>query len=223
MNGFIRSGFIGSGSIASGSIGHKLARMLLFLCSACLLQACDSPKLATLGSADVVVAFGDSLTAGVGASRGNSYPSVLARLSGLTVVNAGVSGETTHEGLLRLPKVIEEHNPRLLILLEGGNDILRNKSFAQVEKNLDRMIQLALDRGIQVVLIGVPEKNLFSSSAPFYRALAEKHDLVFDANLIAGLMRSPSKKSDAIHFNDEGYALMAEGIYELLSDHGAIN
>ena len=198
-------------------------RTYLIALLAFVLIGCDSPRLNPLSGNDVVLAFGDSLTVGVGTIEENSYPRVLGEISGVNVVGSGVSGETTSEGLVRLPEVIREYNPSLLVLLEGGNDILQNVDYSLIERNLDRMIQIALDQGIQVVLIGVPEKSLFSSSAPFYRDLAEKHDLVFDSDLVSDLMRSPSKKSDSIHFNEEGYADLAEGIYDLLSSHGAIN
>lgn len=198
-------------------------RLLFISCLASLLIACGSDKLTPLSTGDVIVAFGDSLTQGVGTQHETSYPSVLANLSGLKVINAGISGETTNEGLLRLPSVIEAHKPRLLILLEGGNDILRNKSAKSIQQNLDSMITIALDKGIQVVLIGVPEKSLFSNSAPLYNDLAEKYDLVFDSSIIASLLRSPSKKSDSVHFNTEGYTELAERIYALLLDNGALN
>lgn len=201
----------------------KTLRLFLVTCLVFLFAGCDSPKLNSLSSGDVIVAFGDSLTAGIGTDKANSYPSALARLSGLEVVNAGVSGETTNEGLVRLPKVIEKHNPDLIILLEGGNDILRNRDYQRIERNLDQMIQVVLEQDIQVVLIGIPEKSLFSDSAPFYSELAEKYNLVFEPSLIADLMRSPSKKSDSIHFNKEGYAEMAESIYTLLSKNGALD
>ncbi len=201
----------------------KEIRIFLIACSFFILAACGSPKLDPLGSGDVIVAFGDSLTAGVGTDKENSYPSKLAELSGFKVVNSGVSGETTSQGLLRFPQVIEQHDPSLIILLEGGNDILKNKNYSEIERNLEAMIKMALDAGIQVVLIGVPEKKLLSNSAPFYSELAKKYDLVVDSNLIGGLMRSPSKKSDPIHFNEKGYAEMAEGIYALLSKNGAFN
>lgn len=199
------------------------SRLLLVICFAFTLVGCGGPKLNALGADDVIVAFGDSLTAGVGTSLENSYPSVLADLSGINVVNAGVSGETTSEGLVRLPEVLAEHNPSLLILLEGGNDILQNQNSSRIQQNLERMVQIAFDRGVPVVLIGVPEKSLFSNAAPFYRDLAEKYDLVFDEGVVASLMRSPSKKSDAVHFNAEGYADMAAEIYALLSNNGAFN
>lgn len=197
-------------------------KIIITILLALTLSACDTPKLNKLSNQDVIVAFGDSLTMGVGTEEEFSYPSVLAELSGIEVINEGISGETTSEGLERLPDVLDEYNPSLLILIEGGNDILRNKDYNQIKNNLDQMIQLTLARGTQVVLIGVPEKRLFSNTAPFYEALAEKYDLVFDDSLIGGLMRSPSKKSDPIHFNAEGYYSMAEEILNILSDNGAI-
>ena len=196
---------------------------VILVLAALFLVGCSSSKLDPLESGDVIVAFGDSLTLGVGTHSENSYPSVLAGLSGFEVINAGVSGETTSEGLKRLPQVLDEYSPSLLILLEGGNDILRNKPYDQIESNLDSMISEAKSRGVQVVLIGVPEKKLFSSSAPFYKRLAEKHDLVFESKLVGGLMRSPSKKSDTVHFNKAGYAHMAEAINDLLLENGAFN
>ena len=202
---------------------HHVKKIVFISFLALVVTACDSSKLKELNKNDVIVAFGDSLTEGVGTVQEHSYPSILAKLSGLNVINAGVSGETTGEGLLRLPEVIERYQPSLLILLEGGNDILRNKSATTIQKNLDSMITIALEKGIQVVLIGVPEKRLFSSSAPLYENLAEKYDLVFDSHLIASLMRNPSLKSDSVHFNKEGYATLAEGIYALLADNGALN
>ena len=200
---------------------HRKIRIHLTVFIVALLVACGESKLRELNSGDVVVAFGDSLTSGVGVSEHYSYPSVLSELSGFKIVNSGVSGETTKEGLKRLPTVIEEHKPSLIILLEGGNDILQNKNYEGIENNLSEMIQLILDQDIEVLLVGVPEKRLFSSSAPFYKELAEKYDLIYLPKLIGRIMRTPSLKSDAVHFNNEGYKEMAEGIYDSLSKNGA--
>ena len=198
-----------------------IIRLQVF-CIVLFLAGCGPSKLEPLSSDSVILAFGDSLTAGVGTEKVYSYPSVLERLSGITVINAGISGETTAEGLRRFSSVLNQHSPDLLILIEGGNDILRNNNKAETKQNLEQMIQLAMARNIQVVLLGVPEKSLFSSSASFYTELAEKYDLVFDGQIIGSLMRSPSKKSDAVHFNREGYYEMAQTIYDLLQDNGAL-
>jgi len=186
------------------------------------LIGCSSPKLDLIESDGVILAFGDSLTVGVGTTRQNSYPSVLGDLSGLNIINSGVSGETSDIGLKRLPNELDRVFPDLLIIIEGGNDILQNRGHSEIKKNIAAMIELAKNRGVPVVLIGIPEKNLFSSSAPFYKELADQYQLVFDDSLISSLQRSPQLKSDYIHFNKEGYRKMAEAVYELLQDNGAL-
>jgi len=197
---------------------HGLLMALVALC----LQACGRVELNPLPEDGVILAFGDSLTVGVGAEKSESYPSILSSLCGCEVVNAGVSGELTSEGLKRLDKLLVNSRVDLLILLEGGNDILRNKNLVQTKQNLAQMIQLAKAYAIEVVLIGVPEKKLFSDSAPLYQELAEEYQLVFEEALIADLLAQPKYKSDAIHFNAKGYRVMAESIYELLVNHGAL-
>lgn len=195
----------------------KVATIFLFV-----LTACSSSKLEPLGLKGTILAFGDSLTVGVGTDIESSYPSVLAELSGLEVVNSGISGETSSEGLKRLPRELDRIKPDLLILIEGGNDILRNINSSVIKENLKQMIELSKKRGIPVVLIGIPEKSLFSNSAPFYAELADEHDLVFESRLIGDLQRSPSLKSDRVHFNKLGYRKMGESIYGLLKENGAL-
>jgi lysophospholipase L1-like esterase len=203
-------------------LGLKTSLSGLIVCLL-LLQACsDSNSLTTIPQDGVILAFGDSLTVGVGTSDAYSYPTVLAQLSGRKVVAAGVSGEETTQGLTRLPLVMDEVNPNLLILLQGGNDILRNKNLHNTKQNLAAMIELAQARSIQVVLIGVPEKKIFSDVAPLYEELAEQYGLVFADDLLSGLLRDNEYKSDAVHLNQQGYRVMAESIHQLLVKHGAL-
>ncbi|WP_223670611.1 GDSL-type esterase/lipase family protein [Kangiella shandongensis] len=188
-----------------------------------LVGSCGSDNsLAPLSANDVVVAFGDSLTDGVGASKGKSYPEILASLTGLNVVNEGVSGETTIEGLQRLPSVLQKHQPKLVILMEGGNDILRNMSKAQAKKNLAQMIQKIRQSGAQVVMLGIPEKKLFSDSADFYDELASEFQLVYDGEIMSDLLKKRSYKSDSIHLNNAGYRQLANHIKSILEEQGAL-
>ena len=186
------------------------------------LTGCNSPELDKLPADAVILAFGDSLTAGVGTAPDKSYPAVLASITGRQVINRGISGEETAQGLSRLPEVLADTQPDLVILIEGGNDILRNRPAADIKQNLAQMITLMQQRDIPVVLLGMPEKKLFSSSAALYQQLADDYQLVYDNNLISELLRNRASKSDPVHFNAQGYQQMAEGIHQLLRDNGAL-
>jgi len=199
---------------------NKIVFVLLFGLS---LYACsDSIVLSPLSSSGVILAFGDSLTVGVGVSEKNSYPAVLEQLSQRRVVSAGVSGEETQQGLVRLSGELDRVQPDLVVLLEGGNDILRNKKLQNTKQNLADMIELIQSRGINVLLVGVPEKKLFSSVAPIYKQLAEEYGVVCVRDALSDLLRNNEYKSDAVHLNEQGYRVLAESIHEKLVKHGAL-
>jgi lysophospholipase L1-like esterase len=191
---------------------------------ALMLAACGSaqPKLPKLAPADVVLAFGDSLTYGTGASEQESYPVVLSGLIGRKVVGMGVPGDVTAGGLERLPAALDETNPRLLLLCMGGNDMLRKQDLAQTDANLRAMIKLARDRGISVVLIAVPQPGIFSNNAPFYAAIARDTGVPLEDGILRHLLYKEEFKADPIHPNALGYRKMAEAIAELLRNTGAI-
>lgn len=108
----------------------------------------DVPRITPLSQSDVIVAFGDSLTFGTGAAPAESYPEVLSKLAGRTVVNAGVPGEQTSGGLRRLEETLAEHRPKLLLLCLGGNDMLRKVDAAVTEGNLRQMVFAARNQGV---------------------------------------------------------------------------
>jgi lysophospholipase L1-like esterase len=202
-------------------IPHWLAGTIVLL----FLAACDSgpPKLAKLPADGVVLAFGDSLTYGSGAGAEASYPAVLQELIGRRVVRAGVPGEVSAQGLARLPGAIAAVQPDLLILIHGGNDLLRRKSPKSIAANLRAMVRLARERGVAVVLIGVPNLGLIlGRSAGFYQDLAEELDLYYDGETLPEILKQPALKSDAIHPNAKGYRRLAEAVAELLRRSGAI-
>ncbi|ABM00833.1 GDSL-type esterase/lipase family protein [Shewanella amazonensis] len=185
------------------------------------LSACGGPRLPFLGENARILAFGDSLTFGIGASDGMDYPAHLSRLCDCDVINAGVSGETTTEGLARLAELLDETQPDLLILLEGGNDILRNQDKAQLKRNLEAMIREAQGRQVPVLLIAVPDRKVFLSPLPLYQELAEQFSLPLLEDTLPQLLSQSAMKSDTVHLNDAGYQLLAEEIYQLASESGA--
>jgi lysophospholipase L1-like esterase len=182
----------------------------------------NDPKLQLLADDAVILAFGDSLTYGTGAAKGDSYPSVLANLTGLKVINKGIAGEQTAQGLKRLPAVLDETNPDLVILCHGGNDILRRSSKDQARQNLEAMIGLIRASGAQVLLLGVPDFGLFLTAADFIDQAAENTQVAYIPELLPDLQGNRSIKSDNVHFNAEGYAQLAQGIHQSLLNVGGL-
>lgn len=190
-----------------------------------LLIACSEPSktLTKLSDDAVILAFGDSLTYGTGASPGHNYPGILAGLAAREVINEGVPGEISGDGLKRLPALLDQYQPELLILIHGGNDMLRNIPNEQTADNLDRMIAEANSRHIEVVMLGVPKFNLLAlNSADFYQNVAETRQILMDLNTLPEILGDKSLKSDMIHPNDAGYQLMANNIFNLLKQAGAL-
>ena len=215
-NGFPRASGRGARYRAAG------AALLTLLCVA-LLTACDSgPRLPRLASDAVILAFGDSLTRGNGVAEADSYPAVLQRLSGRRVINAGVSGELSAQGLQRLPALLQRYRPSLLVLCHGGNDMLQRKDINRMAENVRRMIRLAQARHIPVLLLGVPRPGLLLSAASVYGEVAESTGVLYLADLVPEILRDRSLKSDTVHPNGNGYRRMAETVYAALQKSGAL-
>ena len=201
----------------------RLIRILAIALLLCATACSDAPpQLPPLGADDVVLAFGDSITYGTGAGPDESYPEVLAQLIGRRVVSAGVPGEITANGLQRLPDVLDEVKPKILLLCLGGNDMLRKVEPVATESNLRTMVRLARDRGIAVVLIAVPKPTLFGGNASFYQAIAREDDLHLESRILKEILFDNEFKADPIHPNAKGYRRMAEAIAELLRNAGAV-
>jgi len=199
--------------------GGRLAAALLALA----LAACgERPKLEHLASDAVVLAFGDSLTYGTGATEDESYPAQLERLIGRRVVRAGVPGEVTAQALERLPQALDEHSPRLLLLCIGGNDFLQRLGTAQAEANVRAMVKLARSRGVDIVLIGTPEPGLTLAPPAFFAAIAADFRLPYEDAAMTQVLRDNALKSDPIHPNARGYRVIAERLAERLKQSGAI-
>jgi acyl-CoA thioesterase I len=198
----------------------------------------------------VILAFGDSLTYGTGAAPGESYPAVLEGLVGRRVVNEGIPGEITSEGLERLPEVLKREKPALLILCHGANDLLRFLDKRQMVSNLRDMIRLARDKGTAVVLVAVPllsitlspeplnleivtEKGasvritipspgITLSPAPLYREIATEMKIPIEEEALSRVLSDGLLKSDLIHPNAAGYRKLAASIADLLRKSGAV-
>ncbi len=202
---------------------HLVKALGLALLCCLAVTACDqTPAIAPLGDNAVILAFGDSLTFGTGAKKEQAYPAQLQSLISRTVINAGIPGEVSNTGLRRLPALLKRHQPDLIIICHGGNDILRRQNLQQTRNNIQQMIDMSQSHGTQVVLVGVPEFGIFLSSAEFYTELAEVNRLPIENTVLSDVLKVASYKSDQIHPNAEGYGVMARRLAQLLKNSDAI-
>lgn len=198
-------------------VENMLKKLLILACVPFLLLACDSkPKFSPLQAQSNVVVLGDSLTYGTGAKEGEDYVTLLASSTGWNVVNAGVPGNKSSDGLARLPDLLAEHDNGeqkidLLVVELGGNDFLKQVPETETVRNLQAILMQAKIKRIQTVLLAIPEFSPVGaafgnlSDHPLYEALAEETNTPLVENVFSEVLSKNALKSDAIHPNAEGY------------------
>jgi len=157
-----------------------------------------------------VIAFGDSLSAGYGAGAGEDYPTQLSQRLRVPIVNAGVSGDTTESALARLDADVLARDPRIVIVGLGGNDYLRGVPIESTEANLRRIVRQIHGAGAMVVLLAFRFPSLNANYEPMYERVAKEERCLLVSRVLRGILTDSSLKSDAIHPNARGYALMAD-------------
>ena len=189
------------------------------------LNGCGSkPAQSVLPAGSTVIALGDSLTYGYGASDDTAYPRVLAELSKWTVINAGVNGDTSADVLNRV-ETITKQNPNLVLLGVGGNDVLQRMAPDTTRSNIIATIDTLQSKNIDVVLIAEPHLStsaLFgkASDNPLYEDIAEAKGIPLYSDGWSNILSDDALKSDRIHANAAGYRQFAEGLYDYLKEEG---
>ena len=167
-----------------------------------------------------ILAFGDSITYGYNVNSDKNYPSVLSNLLQSEVINAGVNGELTKDGLERLPKLLKKYKPQILILCEGGNDLIRSKKMSDIKENLSKMIELAQKQKIFVVLIGVPYlEYLTYQTADIYNELAAQYNIPIENKALEQILNDKSLKVDEVHPNAKGYEILSNALANLITEN----
>ena len=196
--------------------GGVVATSLLAAIAGCGRKQAARAQLVPAGS--TVLALGDSLTYGTGASPETAYPTVLAELSGWNVVNAGVSGNTSAQALERLPGLLAEHQPKLVIVSIGGNDFLRQLPEADTRANIIAICRQALGSGAQVLLVAVPKVSLAAalgqmSDHPLYADIAAELNVPLQREGWSKVLGDSKLRSDAVHANAQGYVQFAHSLH----------
>ena len=198
-------------------------RQFLLYTALATLTACSSQaKHARIAKNSTVVALGDSLTEGFGASV--AYPTVLQQLTGWNVVNHGVAGNTSADIINRLSESLSL-NPKLILFGIGGNDFLRKVDENETKNNIIKTIQQIKNNHIPVVLIAEPHftvSALFGSfkDHPMYEEIARQENIPLFGDLWSEVLSDKSLKSDQIHANDAGYRYFAEKLVQFLKQQG---
>ena len=202
-------------------------RRHFLLLTAVALAACGkkAPKHSALPRGSAVLALGDSLTYGYGANPTESYPARLAELTGWAITNGGVSGDTSAQALARLPELLREHTPRLVIISIGGNDFLRRQPENETRTNIRAIIQACKAAGAETLLVGVPGVGVgaalgYPGDHPLYADLAKAENVPYYANGWSQILGKDALKSDQIHPNAAGYAEFARGLTAYLKENG---
>ncbi|MDO4769052.1 MAG: GDSL-type esterase/lipase family protein [Brachymonas sp.] len=174
-------------------------------------------KAQPVPAGSTVLALGDSLTYGTGAAPDAAYPTVLAGLTGWQVINAGVPGDTSAQALQRLPDLLVQHQPRLVIVSIGGNDFLRKLPEDETRAHIKNICQHAQKSGAQVLLVAVPQPSITAalgqlSDHPLYADLADELKLPLQRGGWSEVLADADLRSDAVHANAQGYARFAHSL-----------
>lgn len=201
--------------------------IILTVAAIALVAACGSKaKEEALPPGSMIVALGDSLTAGAGVAPEQAWPDLLASRTGWVVVNGGVSGDTSAAALLRLPALLEEHSPVLVLVALGGNDMLRRVPQAETIANLGEMLDMIKAHGAKPVLLATPKPSVAGaafqnlSAAEFYDSVAEAHQVPLIEDAIAEVLSDPQMKGDPLHPNAAGHVQLAQKIFDALQAIG---
>ncbi|TAK95872.1 hypothetical protein EPO05_03170 [Patescibacteria group bacterium] len=164
-----------------------------------------------------ILIFGDSLAEGVGATAGNDLSSRLAAQLGKTVLNYGKSGDTTRDGLERMAVAANE-DPGVVIIILGGNDVLRKIPQTETFQNLEKIVTYFQSNGAVVALVGVRSGLIGGGRDADFEAVAKRAGAVYVPDILRDVFGKPKYMSDPIHPNDAGYAVIEERLTPIVSD-----
>lgn len=208
-----------------------MIKKLIYLLPVLILVGCgdSGEKYAAIPQGATVLVLGDSLSYGTGANTGEDYPTLLAKITGWNIINAGIPGETAAGGLERLPTLLEAHQPKLLIVELGGNDLLRHIPQSETAANLKAILSLSKAQSVKTILVAIPEISALKASMgnlsdhPLYENIAEETATPLIADVFSDVLSDRDLKSDQIHANAKGYAVMSDKLYVKLQELGFAN
>ena len=206
-------------------------KKLIYLLFIFTLVSCgkSAEKYAAIPQGATVLILGDSLSYGTGANAGEDYPSLLAKTTAWKIINEGVPGDTTAGGLERLPALIQQHQPKLLIVELGGNDFLHKVPQTKIIANLKAILANAKAAGVPTALVAIPEVSALRAAIgnlqdhPLYEKLAQETATPLITEVFSAVLSDNVLKADQIHPNAKGYVEVGKIMDEKLKELGFLN
>lgn len=182
------------------------------------MVAADQPNILVLG---------DSISAAYGINRDQGWVNLLQlRLQekhyNYRVINASVSGDTTLNGLSRLPSLLTQHSPQIVVIELGGNDGLRGLALSEMRNNLEMMIQLSQTHGCQVILLGIRLPPNYGAGylqrfTSTYQSLAEQYNIKLQPRLLFDIADDTANmQQDGIHPTANAQPKLLDNVWPLL-------
>jgi acyl-CoA thioesterase I len=198
----------------------KRAALVLLLLAALLagLYLLLHPGKAGHPQGKNIICFGDSLTAGTGASPGMDYPSQLSGLLGENVINAGVPGDTTESAADRLDRDVLSKSPRIVLIILGVNDFGSGVPPEEAFSRLKRIVERIQAKGATVVVGGMDIPGSGHAYYEGYKKLCRETGALLIPDIYAGVLGRDHLMSDPVHPNDKGYQIIAERFYAAIKD-----
>ena len=198
---------------------NKYFWVLIIIFSAGWFLFGGKTEIKNLGnSGQTVVAFGDSLSAGYGAGKDNSYPAVLGRMISRPVVNLGLSGDTAANAPARLPQVLQA-NPYMVLIEFGGNDYMRSVPFEQTEQAIRQIVDEVQSAGAIAVLVDTGGYPGMSRYTKLYKQIAKEKQALFVPGILDGIFGKSKYKADPIHPNAAGYEIVAQKVHKAIKPY----
>jgi len=160
-----------------------------------------------------IVCFGDSITKGKGVNLDESYPAALAKMTSFPIVNAGINGDITPEGLKRVKTDVLDNDPLLVVIEFGGNDYLNKVPLEETVRNIEEMIKIIQAKGVMVAIVDISNVLFMEEYRQEFKRLSNKYRAIFIPRILEDIVSTESLKSDAIHPNAKGYKIIAYRVY----------
>ncbi|MBQ3835461.1 MAG: hypothetical protein II816_08130 [Elusimicrobia bacterium] len=194
-----------------------MKKYFLLLFSIGLLSFLFSCNKQSAQGSNTIICFGDSLTKGYGAKDGKGYPYYLQKMVSYKVINLGVNGNTSADGLRRIDNVLKYVNSsRPIVIVEfGANDFFQQVPLAQTKRNIERIIDKLTSAGAEVVVASAQDSEL-DDIYYLLKSVAERKKVRFVDGILNEIWHKRDLFSDSVHPNSEGYKLVAEKIYKKL-------